>query len=62
MEVAPNILRIIQSSHQVVHNRGKALAYLTGKRKERPDDQPRPEPYKYRRITGMLGGPGRRVL
>ena len=62
VEVAPNILRIIQGSHQVVHNRGKALAYLTGKRKERPHGMPRPEPHKYRRITGVLGGPGRRQL
>jgi hypothetical protein len=36
VEIAADIYKLIMGSHQVVHNRGKALAYLTGKRKQPP--------------------------
>jgi hypothetical protein len=36
VEIVSHIYEIIKNSSQVVHNRGKALAYLTNKRREGP--------------------------
>ena len=54
VEIDVNIYELIRDSHQVVHNRGKALSYLAGKRKEGPERAPRPEPHKYARTAQLM--------
>ena len=39
---------LIKSSHQIVHNRGKALAYLSGKNREGPVSRKAPHKYDVR--------------
>ena len=54
VEIDVGIFELIRDSHQVVHNRGKALSYLAGKRKEGPERAPRPEPHKYLCTTELM--------
>jgi len=56
VEIVSHIYDIIKNSNQIVHNRGKALSYLTNKRKDGPNFlQPRPRkaPHEYNRVTGL---------
>jgi len=54
VEIVSHIYDIIKNSHQILHNRGKALAYLTNKRKEGPHQaQARKAPHQYERVTGL---------
>lgn len=49
IEIIPLIHELIKNSNQIVHNRGKALSYLSNKRKDNP--VVRNAPYSYGLVT-----------
>jgi hypothetical protein len=56
VEIAAHIYEIIKNSNQIVHNRGKALAYLSGKSREGPSQRPaRKAPHQFERAVGLQG-------
>ena len=52
------IHELIKGSNQIVHNRGKAMAYLSGKRKEGPVNRKAPHKYDVRMDPGQRRGGG----